>query len=566
MKLFRNVQKTLLYSGQNISFPPKEVYNRTNFIFLDERGSMNDYLRQLKSVKLSPNIILYDFFKTILLFLIATSFALCVVEMKVISDNIFGVYMLAVAITSVITSGYIWGILSSVGGVIAVNFFFTYPYFALNFSMSGYPITFALLLLMSVLTSTLTTRVKKAALLSAMRESRAKNLTKMSNALLSANTLNKIMETTLEYFFESNQCSVVTYLGHPANPEIKLVKLVQSQDELIFNSPLELQIAIDAFTKKEVCGVVLDPKVQNCKGTYIPIAAENKVYGVIGLLFENADYILLDTYKFSDIMISQTILALERQAVEEKAQQIMLEKEKEKMRSNLLRAVSHDLRTPLTCILGASTTLRENKDKVNDKIYDQLLSDIHHDAQWLIHMVENLLSITKISGEDAKVKKQDELVEEIVAESISRIRKRFPLSTISVSVPEDLLIVPMDATLIEQVLINLLENAIRHSGTSLPVKLNVSKKQNEAIFTVTDYGKGIEPERLATIFEGKNSSVSPDSSRGLGIGLTICKTIILAHDGTITAKNHACGGASFTFVLPLKGELEHVNESENTHC
>ncbi|WP_304509205.1 ATP-binding protein [Anaerotignum sp.] len=527
---------------------------------------MRDYLRQLKKIRLSPDIILFDLFKTILVFLISTAFALCVVEMKVISNNIFGVYMLGVAVTSVITSGYTWGILASLGGVVAVNFFFTFPYFAINFSMSGYPITFALLLFMSVLTSALTTRVKKAALLSAMRESRAENLTKMSNALLSANTLHKIMETTLEFFAHSNQCSVVAYLGNPTAPEIKLFNTLENQDELIFNSPLELQIALDAYTKNEICGVVLESKVQNCKGTYIPISADNKVYGVIGLLFENPDFILLDAFKFSDIMIFQTILALERQSVEEKAQQILLEKEKEKMRSNLLRAVSHDLRTPLTCILGASTTLQENKDKVNEEIFDRLLSDIHHDAQWLIHMVENLLSITKISSDDAKVKKQDEIVEEVVSESVSRIHKRFPNAAIHVSVPNEVLIVPMDATLIEQVLINLMENAIRHSETSLPIWLKVAQEDDEASFTVTDYGKGIDPIRLSTIFDGKSTSVSADSSRGLGIGLSICKTIILAHNGKITATNHVCGGASFTFVLPMKGDFEYDGESKNINC
>ncbi|MDD4843732.1 MAG: DUF4118 domain-containing protein [Anaerotignum sp.] len=516
---------------------------------------MRDYLRQLKKIRLSPDIILFDLFKTILVFLIATSFALCVVEMNVISNNIFGVYMLGVALTSVITSGFIWGILASVGGVVAVNFFFTFPYFALNFSMSGYPITFALLLFMSVLTSALTTRVKKAAILSAMRESRAENLTKMSNALLSANTLQKIMEITLDFFSKSNQCSVIVYLGNPAEPEIKLIKALQSKDESIFNSPLELQIALDAYGKNEICGVVLEAKVQNCKGTYIPIAADNKVYGVVGLLFENSNFVFMDTFNFSSIMVSQTILALEREAVEEKAQRILLEQEKEKMRSNLLRAVSHDLRTPLTCILGASTTLQENKDQLDKENFDRLLSDIHHDAQWLIHMVENLLSITKISSEDAKVKKQDEIVEEIVSESVSRIHKRFPKATVYVSVPDEILIVPMDATLIEQVLINLLENAIRHSETALPVWLKVCQEGDEAIFTVTDYGKGIDPTSLSSIFEGKSGSISVDSNRGLGIGLSICKTIILAHNGRISAANHLCGGATFTFVLPMKGEF-----------
>lgn len=524
---------------------------------------MRDYLRQLKTIKLSPDIILFDLFKTILIFLIATSFALCVVEMNVISDNIFGVYMFGVAITSVITSGYIWGLLSSIGGVIAVNFFFTYPYFALNFSMSGYPVTFALLLLMSVLVSALTTRVKKAAILSAMRENRSENVTKMSTALLSANTLPKIMEVTVDFFSQSNQCSVIGYLGNPEDPEIKLLKALQNQDELILNSPLELQVAKNAYTNNKISGVSLEAEAHNCKGTYIPISADHKVYGVIGLLFENPDFVLTDVYKFSSIMVFQTILAIERQAVEERAQQILLEKEKEKMRSNLLRAVSHDLRTPLTCILGASATLQENKDKVNEEIFDRLLSDIHHDAQWLIHMVENLLSITKISSEDAKVKKQDEVVEEIVAEALARVHKRFPNASIYVSVPEEFLIVPMDATLIEQVLINLLENAIRHAQTSLPVVLKVLKEKDSVTFTVSDYGKGIDPSKLSTIFEGESDAVSADSSRGLGIGLSICKTIILAHNGKIFAENQTCGGASFTFVLPMKGELKYDSEIQN---
>ncbi len=515
---------------------------------------MRDYLLQLKKIKLKPDVILFDLLKTIMVFLIATSFALCVVEMNVISDNIYGVYMFGVAITSVITSGYIWGILASIGGVVAVNFFFTYPYFALNFTISGYPVTFALLLLLSVLVSTLTSRVKKAAILSAIRESKAEKMTKMSNTLLSANTIQEVLEISVDFFSQVNQCSVIGYLGDPAKPEAKLVKALKNHDESILNSPLELQIAKNAYVKNQISGVVIGMEAHNCKGTYLPISTDKRAYGVIGLLFDNPDDVLLDVYEFSTMMVYQVILALERQAMEEKAQQIQLEKEKEKMRSNLLRAVSHDLRTPLTCILGASTTLLENKDKVNEEMFHRLVLDIHHDAQWLIHMVENLLSITKINSERARVKKQNEVVEEIVAEALARIYKRFPDAIIQVSVPDDLMIVPMDSTLIEQVLINLLENAIRHSETTLPIMVKVVREGDEAVFMIMDYGKGIDPDKLPKIFEGENGYVAADSNRGLGIGLSICKTILLAHNGKIFAENQTCGGACFTFVLPMKGE------------
>ena len=187
-----------------------------------------------------------------------------------------------------------------------------------------------------------------------------------------------------------------------------------------------------------------------------------------------------------------------------------------------------------------------------------MLRDIQQDAEWLIHMVENLLSVTRISGGTTSLKKQDEIVEEVVSEAVLRIRKRFPDSRIDVTVPDELLIVPMDATLIEQVLINLIENSIRHSDSPLPISLKVSGKKSGAVFTISDQGKGIDPSRIPDIFDGKANKISSDSSRGLGIGLSICKSIILAHDGKIFAENNISGGARFTFVLPMKGDTENA--------
>ena len=158
------------------------------------------------------------------------------------------------------------------------------------------------------------------------------------------------------------------------------------------------------------------------------------------------------------------------------------------------------------------------------------------------------------------------MVEEIVAESVAKIQKRFPSSQIRVRVPDELLLVPIDAMLIEQVLINLMENAIRHSGTEKPIYLTVKHLWHHVYFSVLDQGIGIEEERLPHIFDGTTSSKSSDSSRGLGIGLPICKTIISAHGGEIYAKNNENGGANFTFVLPMKGEVENVQQTEDTGC
>ena len=502
--------------------------------------------------------IILDAIKTLLTYLFATSFALLLNKTEVMNDNIFGIYMLAVAITSVITSGYFWGLLASLGGVIGVNYFFTYPYFALNFSMAGYPVTFTLMLLMSILASFLTAKVKTAAVISAAGRKRAETLNEMSKAILTASDLDTIIEMAADYFYEANQCSVVIYIGSPDNIIKQAMKIIDEDDEQIFSSILERQVARKAYYSGHAAGAEVDFLTQNCKGTYFPIATADKKYGVVGLLFDDTKFFLEDAHSFINVMISQTILALQRQQAVENAQQVLLETEKEKMRSNLLRAVSHDLRTPLTGIIGSAATLLENGSKLDDAVSIKMLTDIHQDAEWLIHMVENLLSVTRISDGATKLKKQEEVVEEVVGEAVSRIRKRFPHVMIDVQVPNDLLLVPMDATLIEQVLINLMENAIRHSGSPLPIRLKVSQKKSGAVFTVSDNGKGIDPSRIPDIFDGKTTQGASDSTRGIGIGLSICKSIILAHDGKIFAKNNSEGGASFTFVLPVKGDTEYA--------
>ncbi len=515
--------------------------------------------RILKNINnFNLNKLFMDFMKTLAVYLVATGFALALNEAAVMNDNIFGVYMLAVAIISVTTESYIWGVLASIGGVIGVNFFFTFPYFALNFSIAGYPVTFTIMLLMSVLASFLTAKVKTAAIISAEGKKRAEIMTAMSQSILTAGDYDTIAEMAAEYFHETNHCSVIFYLGSPAEPEICKMKALNVEDETIFKSMLEQQVALSAYESSVPVGADIDQGIQNCKGTYFPIMAQNLKYGVVGFLFDDTKLVLKDTYNFINVMIAQTIMALQKQEMTEQAQAILLETEKEKMRSNLLRAVSHDLRTPLTGIIGSASTLLENGSMIGEETSKKMLTDIQQDAEWLIHMVENLLSVTRITGGTTTLKKQDEIVEEVVSEAVMRIRKRFPNSKIDVMVPDELLIVPMDATLIEQVLINLMENSIRHSGSPLPLSLRVSKKRSGAMFTISDKGKGIDPSRIPDIFDGKSYKGTTDSSRGLGIGLSICKSIILAHEGKIFAENNMNGGASFTFVLPMKGESDYA--------
>lgn len=232
---------------------------------------------------------------------------------------------------------------------------------------------------------------------------------------------------------------------------------------------------------------------------------------------------------------------------------MLMQAEKETMRANLLRAMSHDLRTPLTTIIGSSAAYLEQENEMSPEEKRKLIHNIEEDAQWLLNMVENLLSVTRIQDDKGitTVTKTDESLEEVISEAVRRFHKRFPGVTVQVHVPESFIMVPMDAMLIEQVINNLLENAHFHSGSEKPIELKV-RTENEVLYiTIKDHGKGIDPKRLPTLFDGGgvNTNESGDSHKGMGIGLSICKTIINAHGGTIQAANHA-DGAMFTFTLP----------------
>ncbi len=245
-------------------------------------------------------------------------------------------------------------------------------------------------------------------------------------------------------------------------------------------------------------------------------------------------------------------------------EKLLAEAEKEKMKANLLRAISHDLRTPLTGIIGASSSYLENGRLLTDTEKDALIRNISEDAQWLLHMVENLLSITRIQNDTSTVTRTLEPVEEVVAEAVERLRSRYPGAHIQVAIPEEFLMIPMDAILIEQVILNLLENAIIHAKSTRPIRFCVTCDAHSVTFTVRDYGEGIPKERLGTIFDAVPSSPvsSIDGHKGMGIGLSICKTIILAHQGTIEAHNTE-EGAEFSFCLPRE-ENPHATETNGS--
>lgn len=238
------------------------------------------------------------------------------------------------------------------------------------------------------------------------------------------------------------------------------------------------------------------------------------------------------------------------------------ESEKERMRANLLRAVSHDLRTPLTTIYASSTTLLEDSNVMTAEQKSKIVAGIKEDSEWLIRMVENLLSVTKIDSGQIKIIKSPTVLEELIDSVMLKFKKRYPTQKVKIELPDDMVIIPMDAILIEQVIINILENAVQHAKGMTALILRVSTLGNRAIFEIKDNGCGINPKHLETLFTGYYTSendVVDGQKKNAGIGLSVCSSIIKAHGGTISAENIKTGGAVFRFELDTE-EISYDTE------
>ena len=253
--------------------------------------------------------------------------------------------------------------------------------------------------------------------------------------------------------------------------------------------------------------------------------------------------------------VVMTVIAVLTSALTTKlkrAEAMKAESEMERMRANLLRAISHDLRTPLTTIYGSSTTLLENGDRLTPEQTDRLLKGIQEDAQWLVQMVENLLSVTRIDSGNVQLAKTPTALDELMDAVIVKFRKRYPQQALQLELPGELVIIPMDPLLIQQVLANILENAVLHGKNLTKILLRVTLEDGWAVFEVSDDGCGIAPERLPHVFTGlyeEKGRPADHAKRNAGIGLSVCATIIRAHGGTIAAENIPGGGARFRFTL-----------------
>ncbi len=302
--------------------------------------------------------------------------------------------------------------------------------------------------------------------------------------------------------------------------------------------------------------IVTDGYLYGIAASLLAVLIDNFVFTFPFFAF---DFLSLDSLISAIVMLVVAVVTCMLTNQVKKQQKMKAEAEKEKMRANLLRAVSHDLRTPLTTIYGASSLLLESGLELPPQQQRQLLRQVQEDSKNLIQMVENLLSVTKVNTDGVQLAKKPTVLEELVETTLVKFRKHYPEQAVQVQIPEEFISIPMDAMLIQQVLMNLLENAVVHAKGMTRLSLQITCQGKYALFSVTDDGCGIPKEKLSHLFDGyvDNGSLPADSRRtGMGIGLSVCASIIKAHGGQIYGDNLPGAGARFSFRLEME-ENDH---------
>lgn len=474
-------------------------------------------------------------------------------------SNIIMAFILGVLFVAKQTEGHMFGIMASVIGVLTFNFFFTEPYYTFNVYRPDYPVTFVIMLIVAIVTSTLTSRIKRELKSASLREKRTQTLYQINKMLIKVRSISQIIEVGGRGIAKMVNRSVIIYSAISSDNLGEPYIYAFNNDErvAVLNSYNEKQVAAETIKSGKTTGAGTD-LFGSSIACYIPVKGQSGVLGVIGVSCFNRNVLSSEQKSLLEAVASQVALAIERERLWEKQQKAKLDMERERLRGNLLRAISHDLRTPLAGILGATATILDNGDLIDPKVTRELLQNVYEDAGWLIHAVENILSITRIDEGKMEIKKNLEAVEEIVAEAVSRVRKLAGTRKIKVKIPEELILLPMDGMLIEQVLVNLIDNAIKHTPDGTAIEVQAQLGTERMIFEVSDNGNGIPKESLTAIFDRFYTSTAANSGgrQGTGLGLAICKSIITAHGGEIKAFNNASGGATFQFSLPVK---EHVD-------
>lgn len=471
--------------------------------------------------------------------------------------NIIMVYILGVLLTSIVTTRKIYSLVTSMASVFVFNFLFTMPRFSLKAYETGYPVTFVIMFLTAYITGTFALRYKGQASQSAKIAHRTKILFDTDQLLSKANSKEDIIRTAAEQIMKLLDRDIVVFEnlnGQLSEPCFFQANRSSSQN---YRAEKELATVEWVLENNHIAGATTDT-LSDAQYLYLALRVNERVYGVVGIKAENDP---LDASEHGILLsiLGEAALALENEKNAREKEAAAVLAESEQLRANLLRTISHDLRTPLTTISGNASNLLCNGSSFDNETKQQIYSDIYDDSIWLINLVENLLYATRIEEGRMILRTSTELLSEIIEESVQHIRRKSGSHPLSVSCEDDLMLVRADARLVVQVIINIMDNAMKYTQTGTSITLTARRSGDMAEVLIADTGNGIPDEEKEKIFDKfycGNHKIA-DNRRSLGLGLYLCKSIVEAHGGSIRVADNQPQGAVFRFTLPLEEVSYH---------
>lgn len=508
--------------------------------------------------KEKPQFVLKDFLICICVIIAVTFLGYLFQNFGFSEANIITVYILGVLMISIMTSQRIYSIVSSFLSVLVFNFFFTNPYFTFQAYDAGYPVTFVIMFLAAFITSGLAVQMKKSAKRAAQTAYRTKILLDTNQLVQKEKNKNGIIDVTCHQLMKLLNKDIVFYPVDELNLQDPIVfSIDDSKDIEKCINDNETAVATWVYKNNKHAGATTHT-LGNAKCLYLALRVNENVYGVAGIRIKDTP---LDPFEHSIVLsiLGDAAMALEKeQVVREKSRADLIAKN-EQLRANLLRSISHDLRTPLTSISGSAGILLSSSDTLDEKNKKQLYTDIYDDSLWLINLVENLLSVTRIEDGTMQLNMTTELIEEVVHEALQHISRQGREHHIQVQQDNEFILVKMDTRLMIQVIINLIDNAIKYTPKGSHILIHVFKQKQEVCIDVQDDGPGITDEMKPHIFDmfyTGNMKVA-DSRRSLGLGLALCKSIVNAHHGTMSVLDNQPKGAILRVILPVEEVILH---------
>ena len=465
--------------------------------------------------------------------------------------NIIMLYLLGVLVISMVTTGRSYCLVSSILSVLLFNFFFTAPYFTLMSDPSNLA-TFGIMFLVALLSSSLTTRIKAQAKVNADKAYRTAILLESSHKLQTADSADAILTIAAQQLGHLLERDLVVY---PADAQGRLLPALrfpfdEKTDLTPLLEPSEKAVAAWVLKNNKHAGATTNT-LPGAKCLYLSIRGTGGALAVVGIAVRKERPLLSFEKNLMVALLDECGLALEKELTMREKQKAEAQADQEALRANLLRAISHDLRTPLTSISGNASILMERADQLEPEKRQGLFTAIYDDAMWLYNLVENLLAITKIEGSRVHMNIEPELLEDIFAEALSHLDRNACRRHIRTELPDDMLMADMDARLIVQVIINIVNNAIKYTPEGSHIVLSGSRAGQNIVVTVADDGPGVPDdakERLFDMFYTAGNERG-DGRRGLGLGLSLCKSIVTAHGGVIEVIDNHPKGAIFRFTL-----------------